>query len=189
MSGKDHATATLNVIRAAMDLAERDEHLGLVTVEQIQSIARTRFAPADRKQLAALLKAEGKSNREIARELSVDEGTIRRDTAENSAKNAENSAPEANGKKLPDDSKASAKQGPNESTDAQAPANDSEGDEPDIENEVEPENYRTAFLIRADQARKLAVYSGPIDDEVCLMARQVAAVWTLLAQTLLGATK
>lgn len=90
----EHSKVTVDVVRAAMALAERDVGLGLATVEQIQDIPRTRFAPADRKQLVALRKAEGKSNREIARELDVDEKTVRNDAAENSALTAENSADE-----------------------------------------------------------------------------------------------
>jgi hypothetical protein len=31
----------------------------------------------------------------------------------------------------------------------------------DIEDEVDPENYRTAFLLRADQAVRFASYFGP----------------------------
>jgi hypothetical protein len=53
--------------------------------------------------------------------------------------------------------------------------------EPDVEDEVEPENYRGAFLMRADQARSFAVYSGPITREIVAMARQVAAAWIKLA--------
>jgi N6-adenosine-specific RNA methylase IME4/transposase-like protein len=79
MGVSDSSKVTIDVVRAAMALAERDVELGLATVEQIRSIPRTRFAPAERKQIAALLKAEGKSNREIAEELGASHQTIGRD--------------------------------------------------------------------------------------------------------------
>jgi hypothetical protein len=47
----------------------------------------------------------------------------------------------------------------------------------------DPENYRTAYLLRADQAIRFAVYSGP-NREVVVTARRVAAAWNKLAQTL-----
>jgi DNA-binding NarL/FixJ family response regulator len=51
------------------------------SVEQIQAIPRTRFAPVERKHAVALLKAEGKSNREIAKELGVAPATVDRDVS------------------------------------------------------------------------------------------------------------
>jgi N6-adenosine-specific RNA methylase IME4 len=87
----DRSKETIDVVRAAMALAERDVELELVTVDQIQSIPRTRFAPAERKQLVALLKAEGKSNREIGRELGVDHKTVAADIGENSPESGEDS--------------------------------------------------------------------------------------------------
>lgn len=75
----DRSKVTIDVVRAAMALAERDVELGLATVAQIQAIPRTRFAPAERKQLVALLKQEGKSNREIAAELDISHQTVGRD--------------------------------------------------------------------------------------------------------------
>lgn len=55
------------------------------------------------------------------------------------------------------------------------------GVEADIDGE-DPQNYRTAFLLRVDQAKKFAVYSGPIRKDLAVAARQVAAVWEKLAQ-------
>jgi N6-adenosine-specific RNA methylase IME4 len=75
----DHAKVTTDVVRAAMALAERDVDLGLVTVQQIRDIPRTKFAAVERKQAVALLKAQGKSNRQIALELGVSHQTINRD--------------------------------------------------------------------------------------------------------------
>ncbi len=57
-------------------------------------------------------------------------------------------------------------------------------DEDDPEADVTPPNYRGAFLIRADQARQFAVYSGPITSEIVAMSRQVAAAWESLASKL-----
>lgn len=59
-------------------------------------------------------------------------------------------------------------------------------DEPDdeIEGGEEPENFRAAFLIRADQAMRFATYSGPVTKEITSTARRVAAAWTSLANQL-----
>ena len=58
----------------------------------------------------------------------------------------------------------------------------SEETEPNIEEDSE--NYRTAYLIRVDQARRFAVYSGPISADIIAGARQVAAAWAALADEL-----
>jgi ParB/RepB/Spo0J family partition protein len=65
-------------------------------------------------------------------------------------------------------------------------ANDDEEDEDDrdIEADIEPPNYRGAFLLRADQARRFAVYSGPVDADLLQMAQWVATTWAQLAQTI-----
>ena len=61
-------------------------------------------------------------------------------------------------------------------------------DEPGIEDEIDgedPENYRTALLLRIDQARRFAVYSGPpVTQEIVTAARAVAVAWNKLAQQL-----
>jgi len=63
----------------------------------------------------------------------------------------------------------------------------SETDEGSVEDEIEdPQNYRTAFLLRADQAVRFAVYSGPITKEIVAAADAVAATWQKLAQKLRG---
>jgi len=56
--------------------------------------------------------------------------------------------------------------------------------EPSIEDEIDPENYRTAFLLRAQQAVRFAVYSGPVTKESIAAARAVAAAWDTLARNL-----
>lgn len=57
-------------------------------------------------------------------------------------------------------------------------------DKATMEDEVLPENYRSAFFLRTDTARRCAVYSGPIDREVIESARNVAKAWTKLADKL-----
>lgn len=103
-----------------------------------------------------------KSNRALAAELGVDEKTVR------NARTADNSAVERTGldgktRRLPIRA---------------------EEDERSIEADIEPENYYEAYMIRADQARHFASYSGKPTQEVVAMARQVAAAWTKLAKQL-----
>jgi hypothetical protein len=60
-------------------------------------------------------------------------------------------------------------------------------EEPGIEDEIDgedPENYRTAYLLRSDQAIRFASYSGPVTKEIAAVARRVAAAWSKLAQKL-----
>ena len=57
-------------------------------------------------------------------------------------------------------------------------------DEATMEDNVRPENYRDAFFLRTDTARRCAVYSGPIDREIIESARNVAKAWTKLADKL-----
>jgi hypothetical protein len=64
------------------------------------------------------------------------------------------------------------------------PREEPDDDDEDIEADVTPANYRGAFLIRADQAKRFASYSGPVTGEIVAMARQVAAVWNELAEKL-----
>jgi hypothetical protein len=75
----DHSKVTADVIRAAMALAERDVDLGLITIEQIEDIKRTRFAPVERKKIAEALSAQGMSNRQIAKVTGATHTTINRD--------------------------------------------------------------------------------------------------------------
>jgi len=60
-----------------------------------------------------------------------------------------------------------------------------EGSEPDAEAEIEPDNRRVAFLLRADQAAQFAKYSGPVDQDVLNGAR--AGGWAELVTRLEGA--
>jgi hypothetical protein len=40
-----------------------------------------------------------------------------------------------------------------------------DNDERSIESDIDPQHLRTAFLLRADQARQFAAYSGRVDDD------------------------
>jgi hypothetical protein len=60
-----------------------------------------------------------------------------------------------------------------------------EDDEPNMEAglDEDPENFRTAYLLRVDTALRCAVYTGPIlTTEMIAAARRVAAAWSELAQ-------
>jgi len=63
-----------------------------------------------------------------------------------------------------------------------------EPDEPD-EDETDPENIRTAYMLRADAAIQFArlPYVGPVTDDVVAMARRAASAWTKLADELAAA--
>jgi hypothetical protein len=84
MSGR--SKETVEVVRAALALAERDVELGLAGLDEIMAIPRTRFAPVERKQIVALLKAEGKSNRQVAKELNINPSVVDGDVREAAGK-------------------------------------------------------------------------------------------------------
>ena len=55
--------------------------------------------------------------------------------------------------------------------------------EPGVEDEIDPENYVTAYWQRVDAARSFAVYAkGSVAPELVVAAHQVAAAWTKLAR-------
>lgn len=56
--------------------------------------------------------------------------------------------------------------------------------EPDDSEDEEPDNRRGAFILRADQARVLAAYSGPTDAEILKFARAAAQAWQELVADL-----
>lgn len=60
------------------------------------------------------------------------------------------------------------------------------GGEDDIEAEIDPDpdTRRLAFILRADQARLFAKYTGPIDDEVLGIAKEALAAWITLVHEL-----
>jgi len=153
----NHSKETIDVVRAAMALAQRDVDLGLATVEEIQSIPKTRFAPAERNKIIAIRKAEGKTNREVAEETGVDQRTVgrvyNRQRGANAPKNGAN-----------------------------APT---KGSADPIEN-GKAEANKTAFLHRAELVASYAVYSGKVDQEVCRAARAAALAWDQLAKQMEG---
>jgi ParB family chromosome partitioning protein len=60
-------------------------------------------------------------------------------------------------------------------------------DEPGVEDEILPENYRTAFLLRADQAVHFAAYSGPVAQDIVDAAFGVVNAWGDLAERMIVA--
>lgn len=66
------------------------------------------------------------------------------------------------------------------------PRHEPREDEALEEDEVEdPQNYRTMYFLRAEQAARFAFYSGPIiTADMVVYARTVAAAWEKLARTL-----
>ncbi len=71
---------------------------------------------------------------------------------------------------------------PTERRDPKEQESDDNHVESDIEEEIDPRHYRSAFLLRADQAARFAAYSGPIDKEVISLARRSADAWSNLAR-------
>jgi hypothetical protein len=58
---------------------------------------------------------------------------------------------------------------------------DFEHPEDDVE---DPANYRTSFLLRAEQAIRFAIHNGPVTRELVVRARAVAEAWSKLADKL-----
>jgi len=147
----NHSKETIEVVRAALALAQRDVDLGLATIAEIEAIPRTRFAPVERKKAARVLIARGASEREAAEVLGVERTTIRRDLGK---------------KKQPGGAKA--------------PKNGAKSPNAEIA-AAKVEHDKTAFLHRADLAARYAVYSGKVDKEVRRGARAAALAWNELA--------
>ena len=57
-----------------------------------------------------------------------------------------------------------------------------EESEDDIEHDIDPENYRSAFLLRAYEAARFATYSGPTNSEALEAARAAATSWGQLVR-------
>lgn len=124
------------------------------------------YVPKKQRAAEAIAANPQKSNRAIAKELGLSDDTVGRARRESGVAGA---APEREGL----DGKI-----------YRLPVREAEPDDDDIEADVEPANYRGAFLIRADQAKQFATYSGPISTEIVAMARQVATAWGNLAAQL-----
>lgn len=125
------------------------------------------YVPKKQRAADAIKANPRRSNVDIAEELGVSDMTVKRARDELGSTYVE---PEREGR----DGKV-----------YHLPKRDDEPDDgPDIEADIEPANYRGAFLIRADQAKQFAVYSGPVTKEIVTMSRQVADVWGKLAAQL-----
>jgi hypothetical protein len=122
------------------------------------------YVPAKQRAAEAIAANPRKSNVAIAEELGVGTETVRRARSEAGSPDGYPEREGRDGKvyRLP----------------VRAAVNDSDDD---IEADVEPDNRRSAFLIRADQARQFAAYSGPIDHETYAAAQAAAERWSSLA--------
>jgi transposase len=112
-------------------------------VNDLQSIPRTRFAAIERKQAVALLKAEGKSERQIAKEVGVHKRTVAADLGKPRTI-------KAMGEKAPPSGAKAPLSGSNEAT----PISDDQED--DVPESVKLEAIRNNFLILADRAAEFA---------------------------------
>lgn len=142
---------TIEVMRAALALAQRDVDLGLCSIDEIMAIPRTRFAPIERKKAVRALIDSGVTMRQAAKTLKVDRATVRRDLGK---------AGKRGGKAAKNGGKAASL---------------------DPVTEAKAEGGKTQFLLRADLAARSAVYSGKIDKETCRAARAAALAWDQLA--------
>jgi hypothetical protein len=116
------------------------------------------------------------SNREIGKVLGIDHKTVAADVGETSPAKA----------KKPKEPKPKKPSGGENSPPADEPeSNVREGIEDRINGE-DPENYRTAFLLRADQAAHFAAYSGPkkYNKSLVPLARKVVEAWTAIIEQL-----
>jgi len=111
-----------------------------------------------------------KSNRAIAEEVGVSEGTVR--TARKSG--AQDYAP--------DEESRTGRDGKT----YKMPVRQSviEDDEDDDIDEVTPSQIRKAFLIYANEAMLLAKYDGPVNGQVLAAARATASAWSRLVSTM-----
>ena len=66
---------------------------------------------------------------------------------------------------------------------SQSVTNDDPDDAP-IQEGINKKNPRVGYLLRADQAKRFAAYSGPVDREIVDYARAVATAWSNLAREL-----
>jgi hypothetical protein len=101
----------------------------------------------------------GRSNRAVANDLGVDEKTVRKARADRSAPDEVTGR---DGKKYP-------------ATRTQVVT---------VEDDLEADEYREAFLLRAVDALTFAIYSGEVDQEVIAAAERVVAKWQSFVQTL-----
>ena len=124
------------------------------------------YVPARLRAAAALAAEPGKSNRAIADAAGVGKDTVRRERKATGA-----SAPVA--PRIGKDGKTR-RMPTKHAAYADEP-------EPGIEDEIDaedPENFRTAYFLRVEQAIRFAAYSkGPISKDLAVAAHRVAAAW------------
>lgn len=118
------------------------------------------YIPAGERAKKAVEANPEKSDRAIAAELGVGKDTVRR-------------AREATGAHAPVDERIG--------LDGKVRRLPIRAEEEDEDDEIEGENDRAAFLLRVDQAARLAVYGGKVTPDLIKAARWVAEVWTRLA--------
>lgn len=129
------------------------------------------YVLASMRAAEAVAKNPKKSDRAIAAEIGVSNQTVSRARKKSVVTNV---TPE---KRTGKDGKSY----PTSSKKRKRPA--SPPVDPGVEDEIDgedPENYRTAYLLRADQAIRFATYSGPVTKEIVTAARKAAAAWEAL---------
>lgn len=124
------------------------------------------YLPAKRRAAEAIAANPQKSNRAIAEEIGVSEFSVR-DARKSGAMDH---APEREGR----DGKI-----------YHLPQRQ-ERDEASVEAELDRRSLAAAFLLRADQARQFAVYSGKITREAIAAAKQTATAWQTLVNQMEG---
>jgi hypothetical protein len=160
------------------------------------------YIPAPRERAKEAVKANPqKSDRAIAKEIGVDHKTVgaaRKETTGECSPVESRVGQDGKTRRLPapkeiedndydpDDAerrekvrKYKQKQRPRDVTGDEGDIDDS-----NIEEDIEPENYRTAYLLRTEQARRFAVYSGKVTKEIVEEALGVAATWQSFSQEL-----
>ena len=162
MIDRDFTKIATQAILNAKALCEWGIQGGHTSADQL------RFTIEARKEKARELVDAGMSQRQAAKVLGVNHKTIQNDLARESPKSGEKVAT----------------QGVVQLRPSQQEDDEPEQDDGDIEAEIEPDNYRPAFLIRADQAVHFAAYSGPIDKEILAAATVAAEAWSVLVQQL-----
>jgi hypothetical protein len=117
-----------------------------------------RLTISKRIEFTKLLAANGMSQREIAKQTGVSQEQVRRDLGTN-----------RDTKRVKSDTKRVSKEPEPELT---------------VEDDLERDEYREAFLLRAADCLAFAIYSGTVDDEVIAAAKRVIIKWQEFTHTL-----
>jgi hypothetical protein len=113
-----------------------------------------RLTITGRKELTKVLAANGMSQREIAKQTGVTRSQVQRDL----------------------DGPKRAKDGPKRAKEPEP--------ELTVEDDLERDEYREAFLLRTADCLSFAVYSGTVDQEVIAAAKRVMSKWQEFTQIL-----